>query len=124
MQNNQITAQEVTARFKEAVLTIRKLPPVKVRGYFTVWPDIIYSQREISKMDVKSKESATPEEVSRMEEACGWIEFLDNIDDKKLVWMRAGNIPWRIICDKFGLCRSAVFKRWKKAIDRICQKHI
>ena len=45
------TADDVADHFEEAFRTLRKLPPVKARGYFNAWPDIVRSAREIAAMD-------------------------------------------------------------------------
>ena len=125
MENERLSEQQVIARLKEAASTMKKLPFVKVQGYFNAWPDIVYSPREISAMDQKPKKwLATPKAISRTEEVCKWLYFLENIQDRKLVWMRANNKPWQIICNKFGFSRVTANKRWKKSILRITQKHL
>ena len=125
MKNKQkLDEQQVIARLKEAVSTMRRLPPVRVQGYFNAWPDMVYTEIEIMRMDRKPKTwPATPEAISKMEEACRWLNFLSDIDDRKLVWMRSGNTPWEIICKRFGICRSNANKKWKLAIRTITNKH-
>ena len=39
------TADDVADHFAEAFRTLRKLPPVKVQGYFSAWPQALRSQR-------------------------------------------------------------------------------
>lgn len=41
------TPQDVADRFKEAARTLRRLPNVRVRGYFNAWPQIIRTAREV-----------------------------------------------------------------------------
>lgn len=36
------TEEKVILAFKEAIRTLKKLPPAKVRGYFNIWPQVIY----------------------------------------------------------------------------------
>lgn len=123
--NKRFDEQQIIAIFKEAVRTLKKLPPVRVQGYFNSWPEIIYTEREIMRMDHKPKVwRATPEAISRMEKAIEWLSLLETPAERKIVWMRANNIPWNEICKTFGICRSAANKRWKKAIVTICQKYI
>jgi hypothetical protein len=121
MHNNQkLDSKQIIARFKEAVLTLKKLPSVRVRGYLNAWPDIVYSEVEIRRMDKKTKTwQVTPEAVSRMEEVLRWWALIEETEDKKLVWMRAEETPWDEICKVFGICRSAANKKYKKAIDKI-----
>lgn len=123
--NKRFDEQQIIAIFKEAVRTLKKLPPVRVQGYFNAWPEVIYTEREIMRMDQKPKVwRATPEAISRMEKAIEWLSLLETPAERKIVWMRANNISWNEICKIFGICRSAANKRWKKAIVTICQKYI
>jgi hypothetical protein len=40
------TTDEVAARFEEAATTGRRLPPVRVQGYFNCWPAIVRREWE------------------------------------------------------------------------------
>ena len=40
------TIEDVAARFEEAASTSRRLPPVRVQGYFNCWPAIVRSEWE------------------------------------------------------------------------------
>ena len=123
MQNNQWTEEMVIKAFEEAVRTIQRLPNVKLRGYASIWPDVIYSTLEVLRMDVKpTKWPATPEQISSMERTCDWINFLDDIDDKRLVWLRAKRIPWKPICCQLGISRITGNRKYKNAIRKITQK--
>ncbi len=118
MQNNhKLDEQQIIARIKEAVLTIRRLPPIKVQGYFNAWPDIIYTEIEIIKMDKKTKIwAATPDAITRMEEVLKWILLIEEVDDKKMIWMRAKGIPWEEISRIFGFSRVTANKRYNTKI--------
>ena len=124
METSRLTEKEIIARFKEAVMTLRRLPPVKVRGYFNSWPEVIYTQREIMRMDQKTNmRTVTPEEVSRMEMAIGWLSLLETPMERKIVWMRANYIPWEIISKTFGFSRVTASKKYKSAIRFITQNY-
>ena len=124
MKNNQkLNEQQVIARFKEAVSTMRRLPPVRVQGYFNAWPDIVYSEIEIMRMDKKSKTwPATPDAISRMQETVLWLNLLETVVQRKIVWMRASHTPWQVICKTFGFSRTTANKKYKNAICKITQK--
>jgi len=125
MEKQQLDEQQIIAMLKEAVRTLRRLPSVRVQGYFCSWPEIIYTEREIMRMDQKTKTwPPTPEAISRMEIAVSWLNLLETTEQRKIVWMRANNIPWNEICKTFGICRSMANKRWKKAIEKICHKRV
>ena len=124
MQNKKLNEQQIIAAFKDAVLTIKRLPSVKVQGYFNAWPDMVYTKAEIRQMDQKPKTwCPTPEAISRMELTISWLNLLTEADERKLVWMRASNIPWDEICKIFGFSRVTGSKKYKNAICKIMQKY-
>jgi len=125
MKNKQkLDEQQVIARLKEAVSTMRRLPPVRVQGYFNAWPDMVYTEIEIMRMDRKPKTwPATPEAISNMEEAILWLNLLETVEDRKIVWMRASNIPWDIISKTFGFSRVTANKKFRNAIKFITQNY-
>jgi hypothetical protein len=122
--NKRFDEQEIIAIFKEAVRTLKKLPPVRVRGYFNSWPEIVYTEREIMRMDQKPKLwRATPDAISRMEKAIESLSLLETPEERKIVWMRANNIPWNIISKTFGFSRVTANKKYKNAINFITQNY-
>ena len=52
MADREWTAECVADHFEEAFRTLRKLPPVKAKGYFNVWPEIARTRREIAAMEL------------------------------------------------------------------------
>lgn len=121
MENNQKPSeQQIIARFKEAVRTIKKLPPVSAKGYFNAWPDIVYNKAEIRQMDKKTKFlPATAEAISRMEEVLEWLNLLKTTEERKIVWMRAEGVPWEEITKTFGFSRVTASKKYKNALEKI-----
>ena len=117
------TKEKVIQRFKEAVQTARRLPTVKPQGYFTIWPEIKYRPNEMIFMDEKpKKELPNHQAISRMYQTCEWLLFLDNNHDSKIILMRAKLIHWKVICKDFGIGRSAINKRYGKALLVIVEK--
>ena len=49
------TEEMVVAALEEAIRTIKKLPSAKLRDYFTSWPQVVYKEIEILRMDQKPK---------------------------------------------------------------------
>ena len=123
MTDQKWTKEQVAERFEAAVRTLRRLPPVRVRGYISSWPEIIYTKREIAMMDQKPKRwPPTAEAISEIEETCKWINLLTEIDDRKIIWYRASRLPWKEICIKLGVARSTANWRWQNAILTITNK--
>jgi len=122
MENKEkIWSEEMVVKaFEEAIRTIRKLPSPMLRDYFSSWPEIAYTEIEIIRMDKKPKRwRATPESISRMEKTCEWINFLEEIGERKLVWLRAKRTPWKLICGEFQISRATANRKWKNAIRQI-----
>ena len=125
MKNKKLDEQQIIAAFKEAVKTLKKLPSLKVQGYYNAWPEIVYSKAEIRQMDQKPKTwRPTPEAISRMEQTISWLNLLETTQERKLVWMRASNIPWNEICKIFGFSRVTGSKKYKNALCKIMQKYL
>ncbi|MBU6141376.1 MAG: helix-turn-helix domain-containing protein [Proteobacteria bacterium] len=114
------TEEMVIHAFEEAIRTLKKLPTAKLRDYFTSWPQVVYSEIEILRMDQRPKKwPATPEAISRMEKACGWILLLKEIEERKIIWLRAKRTPWKLICGELGFSRATANRKWKSAIRQI-----
>jgi hypothetical protein len=124
MQNKEIiwTEEMVIKAFEDAMRTLKKLPTAKLRDYFTSWPQVIYKEIEILRMDQKPKKwPATPEAIARMEKTCSWIHFLESVEERKIVWLRAKKTPWQLICGEFGISRATANRKWKNSIRIITQ---
>ena len=117
------TEEMVISAFEEAIRTLKKLPSAKLRDYFTSWPEVIYTPIEIIRMDQKPlKLTASAESVSRLEKTCAWINFIESVDDRKIIWLRASKAPWQLICNQFGISRATANRKWKNAILTITHK--
>jgi len=107
----------VEERLVEATTVMRRLPPVRVPGYFSTWPralvefaDLVGQQPEPMRLP-----PASPAAISRMEEALGWMHWLEPID-AKIVWLRASGQRWKPICWKVGLERAAANEHFQYAL--------
>ena len=116
-----LSRQDIMARFEEAVIVAKRLPPVKPQGYKTAWPDIIYTELEILQQDKKPiKILPTPEQLTRLDEVLDWIFLLTEVE-RKLIWLRANHEPWRDVCFKLGLCRSSANEKLNGALDYLSE---
>ncbi len=107
----------VAERFQEAAQTARRLPPVRVQGYFNTWPAILRQPWETySGDDVLYRAPIDPAAIDRMEETMRWVLWLTE-EQRHLVWMRAEERGWREICRRFGCDRTTAWRRWQKALD-------
>jgi hypothetical protein len=122
MADREWTAECVADHFEEAFRTLRKLPPVKVQGYFNVWPEIVRTRREIAFMEpepMRIRPSAAA--ITRLEQAFDWIVWI-GIEERKLVWSRAARVPWKQISGELGCDRTTAWRRWQLALTKIAAR--
>lgn len=111
------TGKEVADRFEEAIYTMRRLPPVRMQGYRTVWPSVVYTEAEIMQQAKLPMRLGPPSAaaIDRLEEVFTWVSWL-SVDVRKLVWMRAANMPWRVIGSKIGYSHTTAQREWLAAM--------
>jgi len=107
-----ITALDISDRFEKAVMTLKRLPRVKVQTHFNSWPDIVRNTTELM-CNEKPKMKLPPpsaESISQMEECFEWICWLDDETERHIVWLRANRVYWKQICARVGFGRN---KAWQ-----------
>ena len=71
------TADDVADHLEEAFRTLRKLPPVKVQGYFGTWPQILRSAREIAAMEPEPMRVwPSAAAITRLERTFDWVLWI------------------------------------------------
>lgn len=117
------TADDVAARFLEAAETGRRLPRVRVQGYFNVWPAFVREGWEgFVDTDYQYRPlPPTPEAIDRMLEAMRWVQWLE-AEQRHLIWMRAKQYEWKDICRRFGCDRTTAWRRWHRALQMVVDR--
>ena len=116
------TEEMVAERFEACVNTLRKLPAVRVGGYVSTWPDIVYTPQEINRQEPKPiRFKASPNEITRMEETLTWFPWV-NEAERKLLWLRAERVPWRVIARKTGFPKTSAQRYWQVALSKIARR--
>ena len=97
------TVETVETRLEDAAQVIRRLPPVRVPGYFNTWPSMFVEFADLVGQEPAPMRLPPPSTaaITRMEETLGWLRWLE-AEDVKLVWARADRTPWKAICCRFG----------------------
>lgn len=113
----------VEDRIQSAARTLRRLPDVKVQGYFSTWPAIIREPLEILQMEPeKMRIRPSQQDITDMEEVLFvWLKWLDP-DERRLVWLRAERVRWKLICGRFGVGRTKAWEMYRRALARIAAK--
>lgn len=110
------TRDMVEDRVVEAAAVLRHMPPPRVAGYFSTWPEVVRSFGDLVGQEPRPmKITPTARDISRMEETLTWTAGLDPIDGK-IVWLRAYGLRWKRICWTVGLQRSAAHQHWLYAL--------
>ena len=114
------TPDDVANRFEEAASTARRLPPVRVQGYFTLWPTVVRSEWERMSADEQPKMhfQPSPSEVDAMLEVMHWVQWLE-VEQRHLVWMRAKRYGWREISIRFGCCTKTAQRHWARSLQSV-----
>ena len=113
------TRAQVEERLEEAARVMRRLPPVKVQGYFNAWPEYRHSPGEKAGQAPRMRApSPSPQAISRAEATLLWLRWLE-VEDGRLVWERAQGTRWKPICWRFGISRATAHRRWEYGLSVI-----
>ena len=110
----------VAARLEKAANTGRRLPPVRVQGYYTVWPVFVRQEWETLAADEKVYRPfpPSPKDIDRMLEVMRWVQWLE-VEQRHLVWMRAKRYGWREIGIRFACCTKTAQRHWQKSLQTL-----
>jgi hypothetical protein len=114
------TPSMIEERFIEAADVMKRLPDVRVPGYYNTWPKILCEFADLVGQEPPRlrRPAPAPDAISRMEETLQWLRWLEPID-AKIVWQRANGERWKAICYQVGLARAAANEHWLYALCRI-----
>ncbi|CAJ0781059.1 hypothetical protein LMG18090_01271 [Ralstonia mannitolilytica] len=117
------TKEDVAACFEDAANTGRRLPPIRVQGYFSTWPTIVRKEWEAFAADerVYRPFPPSPQAIDRMLETMRWVQWLD-VEQRHIVWMRAKGYGWREITLRFACDRTTAWRRWQRALEIVAAK--
>ena len=116
------TGETVAEHFEEAVRTLRKLPPVRVTGYFNAWPEVLRSAKEIAAMEPEPmRVLPSTSAITRLERTFDWMLWI-TVEERKLIWLRAARVPWKAITWEFGCDRTTAWRRWTLALTKIAAR--
>jgi Domain of unknown function (DUF6362) len=110
------TPELVAERLAEAADVLARLPDAKMRGYYGPWRILVGATRKSP-----SPAAAAPEAIDRMDEALGWLCWLEP-HERQLVWLRAEGMPWKWITHRLGVGRTTAWQRWTIALLKIATR--
>lgn len=111
------TPEVVEERLIEAASVLRRMPPVRVQGYFNLWPRVVHDFGDLVEQEPPKLRMPfpSPDAITRMEETLGWTAGLDPID-ARIVHLRARRVPWKEVCATVGLQRASAHEHWRYAL--------
>jgi len=118
------TSKQVEERFREAVQTLKRMPPETLQGYVSSWPPILRDVVEMMQMDPPKMRLGPPlpEQIDEMNTVIlKWIVWVEE-DERRLIWMRAEKVRWKTICWRMGVCRATAHNRYHLALSKIAIK--
>lgn len=102
-----------------AAYVMRLLPAVKMKQCRAMWPRLVYTAEELAvQKPLPYFCRPTPEEISRMEKILDWYQCL-NAFETKLVWKRACNVSWKMLCIRFQHHRSTLYDKYIQALTKM-----
>jgi DNA-binding CsgD family transcriptional regulator len=110
------TPELVAERLAEAADVLARLPEVRARGFYDLWPRLI---GEPSRYDRPA--AAAPEAIDQMDEALGWLMWLEP-EERRMVWLRADGMPWKWITRRLGIGRTTAWQHWTMALLKIATR--
>ncbi|MBI3674070.1 MAG: hypothetical protein HY245_11780 [Rhizobiales bacterium] len=114
------SSKTVEDRLTEAADVMKRLPPVKVQGYFNTRPAVLrdFSDRVGQEPTRMRRPPPSPDAITRAEATLLWLRWLE-LEDARLVWLRAGRARWREICQRFCISRATANRRYDYALTVI-----
>jgi Domain of unknown function (DUF6362) len=95
------TPDLVAARLAEAADVLARLPAESARGFYDLWPKLVGEPSRRAR-----PAEAAPEAIDRMDEAIGWLMWLEP-EERRLVWLRAEGLPWKRITHRLRIGRTS-----------------
>jgi hypothetical protein len=108
--------EAVAMRLEEAADVLSRLPEERIRGLYDLWPRLVGEACGHARAAV-----AAPEAIDRMDDALGWLCWLDP-EEQRLVWLRAEGLPWKWITRRLGVGRTTAWQRWTTALLKIATR--
>jgi hypothetical protein len=114
--------EETKSRLAEAADALRRLTMNGIRpgAMRSNWPDIVQRAEEAYGWTAERVRPPrpSPAQITRMDEAIGWLLWLD-AEERKLVWARSMGLSWRKIEDLDGRSVRTLQNLFAGAMRRI-----
>ncbi|MGE0108168.1 MAG: DUF6362 family protein [Bdellovibrionales bacterium] len=115
--------KDVADRIEQAANTMKKLPKVKVQGYFNAWPTIVREAMEAYGWEDNHMRPSPPsaKHITEMEEVMIWLLWLER-EEVRLIWMRAEGVRWKRLSLELGWSVRKLQYDWKIGLMKIVHR--
>lgn len=111
------TIEEIKESFAFAAEVMRRMPPVKVQGYFCAWPKFCCDDEDFKcQSDVWL--APLPEEVEAMEAILEWLK-LTSVENRRIVWLRSCGMGWKSMSHRYHKSRSTLARQYRSALIEV-----
>ena len=115
------TLNLLKAYLEEAADTLKRMPLQGLpAGMKSQWPDIICEWQWPADPDEVKLSPPSPAAIDRMDEVIRWLRWVETKQDLQLIWMRARNIPWKVITSRLNCSRTTAWHQWRFAVLKLC----
>ena len=123
MSDKRWTPKRIEERLEEAADTLRRLPEERVRTARSGWPPIIREFHDAYGCEPARLRLGPPPAaaIDRMDQTLEWLRRLE-LDDARIVWLRACGVRWKPICHRFGISRDTAWRHWMAALVTIADQ--
>jgi hypothetical protein len=110
----------VEEQLRSAIRTLKRMPPVRVQGYYSAWPEVVRDEMEILNMAKEPlRVRPTARDIQELEQVLfDWIPSV-SIDERRLLWSRAARVPWKMVCAELGVGRTKAWEMYKRTLGKI-----
>jgi hypothetical protein len=117
------TESMVEQQLEEAADTLKRLPTHKIQGYFGTWPQIKHDVCDIADWELLAVRRGPPtaQAIDRMDDSLPWLRWL-TAAERRVVWLRANNVSWKIVCARIDRQRTVAWTLWVFALAKIAHR--
>lgn len=113
----QITIDEIKENLNFAAEIMRRLPAVKVQGYFCMWPKFC-ADEDIAMTEDEVWLAPLPDEIAQMEKILEWLK-LTTLEKRRIIWLRSCNMGWKQISARTHRSRSTLVRDYNTGLNEI-----
>lgn len=107
---------EIKENLTFAAQIMRRLPTVRVRGYFCTWPNFKPEYGECFVSDTWLP--PLPDEIEAMERILEWLKFT-NVENRRIIWLRSCGMGWKHLTHHYKKSRSTITRAYLSGLKDI-----